>query len=434
MRDDHLSTIDSETWPGIATVPSGLLGGVRARRAEAEFAKACARAAIRLDSDDEHQAEMTVLHDALFSRIAASGWLGFAESYMAGEWTTPDSDGLVKVLSKLINAGYNPRASAVAPTNSSGGELPQELIRLFSGDSMSLHGGIYSSGVATTVRTEVPSFDNNKAGRSPKTHFVDKTEVSDPSSVDRKDLKDAQIRAADWLLDATLTGAGSHVLIYSATGAQPAIRATARRATVDILTADDNHASDLEDELVLAGAAESVHCHVTQEPVVGPREWRGRYDCVISMEQLETLAPSQRKAYFSSVSRLLAHGGKLGMQAVIADEKATPAAHSATSVLRAYIWPGLEYPTMTELHRVIDKSSGLRIIAQTHFRSHYVESLAQQRSYFEGHVREAAAAGFDQVFRRLWVYQFALREALLRTGQTDAVQITATHRHRGGRR
>ena len=73
-------------------------------------------------------------------------------------------------------------------------------------------------------------------------------------------------------------------------------------------------------------------------------------------------------------------------------------------------------------------------MAQTHVGSHYVAALRYQRSFFDGRLREAAAAGFDQVFRRLWTFQFALREALLTLGMVDAVQLVATHRHRGGRR
>ena len=112
----------------------------------------------------------------------------------------------------------------------------------------------------------------------------------------------------------------------------------------------------------------------------------------------------------------------------------TPAARSAIQVLRAYIWPGLDYPTLEETHRLFDRRSNLRIIAQTHTGSHYLETLRYQRSFFDGRHREAAAAGFDQVFRRLWTFQFALREALLTLGMLDAVHVVATHRNRGGRR
>ena len=109
-------------------------------------------------------------------------------------------------------------------------------------------------------------------------------------------------------------------------------------------------------------------------------------------------------------------------------------ARQALGVLRAYVWPGLEYPTTEDVHRLVDRESGLRVIAQTHVGSHHEQSLAMQRSLFEGHSREAAAAGYDIAYRRLWSYQFALREALFRLGMLDSVQFTLTHRNRQGRR
>ena len=86
------------------------------------------------------------------------------------------------------------------------------------------------------------------------------------------------------------------------------------------------------------------------------------------------------------------------------------------------------------MHRLVDRHSGLRIIAETHTGAHAAESLAMQRSFFSGQLREAAASGFDAVFRRLWTYQLALREALMREGMIDSVQFTAVRRNRGGRR
>ena len=114
--------------------------------------------------------------------------------------------------------------------------------------------------------------------------------------------------------------------------------------------------------------------------------------------------------------------GLLSYEAWIADSRDT------------YIWPDLDYPTATEIHRLVDRESGLRVIGQTHLGSHTELSLAMQHSLFDAHAREAAAAGFDVVFRRLWDYQFALRQALFRLGMLDAVQLTLTHRNRRGRR
>ena len=102
---EHLRSIDAEAWPNIATVPSQRWATLKSRRAEAEFAKACDNAGLELELDAAGGPDLKVGHDALFERIAATGWLGFAESYMAGEWTVESSAQLVKVLGKLLQVG-----------------------------------------------------------------------------------------------------------------------------------------------------------------------------------------------------------------------------------------------------------------------------------------------------------------------------------------
>ncbi len=432
MTHTHLEAIDASAWPGVSTVPDGTLTPFRARRAEAAFARACEKAGLVLDPDTGP--DLIVDHEALFSRIAAAGWLGLAEGYMAGEWRT---DRLVHVLTELLRADFRPRLTRteVAARRYDGGELPAELVRLSSGDGMSSFGGVFATGVPTTVRTAVPSHVPGAGrGAEPATHFVDLTTYSAPTAVERADLGDAQTRTVDMLLDAAQVTAGTHLLEYPSVGGAVAIRAAGRRATVDTLTADPGQAETVQERLTLAGVTDSVHTEVIERPVPGPRDWRGRYDAIVSVEKLEVLHRNDRAPFLQSLDRLLAIGGRVSMQTVVATEALNAPARAALSVLRAYIWPGLEFPRAEEVHRLADRESGLRIIAQTHLGSHYAHTLNMQQSVFEGHTREAAADGFDAVYRRLWTYQFALREALFHLGMLDTVQFTLTHRNRRGRR
>ncbi|WP_460490664.1 class I SAM-dependent methyltransferase, partial [Corynebacterium nasicanis] len=299
------------------------------------------------------------------------------------------------------------------------------------GDGLSAFGGVFASGVPTTVRTAVP---NHAPGRGPDTYFIDLQTFTEPVGVDREDLGDAQTRSVTMLLDAARVTAGTHLLEFATSGGAVAIQAAHRRATVDTLTADPAQARAVGEQLLLAGVEPSVHVSVIDSPVPGPRDWRGSYDAIVSVEKLEVLEPADRVRQLRAFDRLLSVGGHVAMQTVTATDAMTPAARQALDVLRAYVWPGLEYPSVEEIHKLVDKESGLRIVGQAHVGSHHELSLELQRTQFEGHMREAAAAGFDIAFRRLWVYQFALREALFRLGMLDTVQFTLTHRNRQGRR
>jgi len=236
-------------WPGIVTIPTGMFAASKARRAEAEFATACEKAGLDLDGP---QPDLRVLYEEVFTRIAYSGWLGLAEGYMAGEW---ESDNLVRVLTGLLEVGYRPRCGKLEVGGLYlGEEIPDSLVRLYSGDGMSTHGPVFSSGVPTTERVYMKSYVPGAGKKDePGQHFVDITELSPPTLVERADLGDAQVRAAVGLLDAAHVGIGTHVLDFPSSGATIPIAAARRSATVDVLSSDAQQVADVQDVVAMAG-------------------------------------------------------------------------------------------------------------------------------------------------------------------------------------
>ncbi|STC70426.1 class I SAM-dependent methyltransferase [Corynebacterium pilosum] len=433
----HTQSIDAAAWPSVAHVPDGWGIRLRARRSEAAFARACASAGLTLVPNDEQPTpDLVVKHEALFSRIAAHGWVGLAEGYLAGEWMTETLETLVDVLAALLAADYHPKTAHVDPgSDYQGGEVPPELTERYSGDGMSAFAGRFATGVPTTQRISVPSHVRGAGrGSEPATHFVDITEISDPLDIRRVDLGDAQRRAAMELLDAVGAGAGTHILEYPSAGGAIAIEAARRNTTVDAVTADPDMFDALDERLTFAGVADAVHTELIEPPIFAPGRWHGRYDAVVSAEKLETIPENQRAKFVSAVDKLVAPGGKAALQTVTATERFSPAAGAAVESLRAFIWPGLSYPQSDDVHKLVDRNTGLRVIGQVHAPGHLMLSLKLQRETFVSQLREAAADGFDAVYRRLWLWQLALREAMAREGMLDVTQFTLTHRHRRGLR
>lgn len=432
---EHLAHIDANTWPAVVQVTApGWWINLRTRAAEQKFAAACAKAGIELSSEEP---DLVVKHEELFVRLAESGWLGLAESYMAGEWETTD---LSRTLRLLLESGFTP-----APRRTSGGaraelrgdgrELPADLVQLYTEDGVTTLGGLFASGVPTTVRTSMKSHVPGAGrGHEPETHFVDVTHVSAPVDVQRADLLGAQRRAIASLLDAALVDEGADVLEFPSSGGAIALSASARGATVDALTSDEGHRIALDEFITLNGATHYVHPYTLKTPIPTREDWRGRYDCILSAEKLEHMGKHGAVTYLKALDRMLTMGGFIGMQTVVATPRFGPNANAALSVLRGYVWPALRFATAEEIHQLVDRETGLRVIAEKHFASHYQESLRFQRELFESHEREAAAAGYDVVFRRMWTYQLALLEALFELECLDAVQLTLTSRNRSGRR
>lgn len=400
MAFDHLVHIHESDWPGVAVVPNVRAGSFR--RAERGFYQVCER----------NNVDITVEHDVLFARIAEAGWLGLAEGFMAGEWHAED---LVATLSTLLASGYRPKRSYRAGRSAQvpGGSLPASLVGLYAGDGYSPFGGVFASGVATTVRNE---------------RDIDVTTLEDPVHVERCDLADAQTRMVDMLLDAAGVSRGTYVVDYPSSGGALSVRAAQRGATVDTWAMDTGALEDLT-ELVSGDDVEhSLHIREMPDHVLPPELTRRVYEAVVGIGRVETIGRALRPAYLRSIDQLLLPGGVAALGVTVATDQLAPVVREATEMLRAYIWPALDFPTLEEVYRVVDRGTSLRITAQVHTGKHNRIALGLQRSLFEGRMREAAAAGYDPVYRRLWRYHLALLEALFRLGVLDSVQLTLRRR------
>ena len=413
---DHLQHVDASMWPGVVHVPEGRVAQRRAQIVEARFALACEKAGLNLDPQSNDGPDIRVHHDELFYRLAESGWLGLAESYMAGEW---DAENLPRVLAQLIKSGFSPRRrwwgtpTHIARADYSGEELSAQLVQLFS----------------TAVTSHVSG-----AGRrhEPSSHFVDITHIDKPVAVERQDLRPAQDRAVKALLDAARVTEGTDLLEFPLSGGTLALAAARRGASVDTLSADAEPCEVVRGRLEDEDAAFAVTVQHITTPIPTRQEWRGRYDAIVSIETLEKVGKNYRKAYALTLDRLLTTGGYAALQNVVATEKFAELDPHILDVTRAYIWPALDFPTMEDIHRLFDRETSLRVVAENHTQNHYKATLHLQRELFESHMREAAAAGIDQVYRRLWQYHLALMEALCDVGALDCVQLTLTSRNRGG--
>ena len=93
-------TIETERWPGVATVPSGFKVRVASPVARALFHKAVARLPLRVQMPNgefsgggSQDSPLMVIHrpDDFAARVGDSGLIGFGESYMAAIGKPPTS-------------------------------------------------------------------------------------------------------------------------------------------------------------------------------------------------------------------------------------------------------------------------------------------------------------------------------------------------------
>jgi cyclopropane-fatty-acyl-phospholipid synthase len=128
--------------------------------------------------------------------------------------------------------------------------------------------------------------------------------------------------------------------------------------------------------------------------------------------------------YFAAIDRVLAPGGRVGLQAILQDDRTVRATMDTYTWARKYIFPGGQCASPEAIQTTLAAHTELRIADRYGFNLHYAETLRRWRTRFEERAAEVGALGFDETFRRMWSLYLAYSEAGFRTGYLDVQQMT----------
>ncbi len=357
----------------------------------------------RRDVVDERAAIILVQPEHLVRRVANDGMIGFGEAYMAGDWDAPDLEAVLEVFAVNYD-DLVPRGSAwlrrwVLPSavgrdeNSPTGarrniahhyDLSNALFRLFLDETMT-----YSSAMF---------------------------EASERA--DRASLADAQRHKIDRILDSCRVGPGTRLLEIGSGWGELALRAGQRGATVLTITLSREQQVLARDRVGAAGLADRVDVRLADY-----RSLRGTYDAIVSVEMIEAVGAEYWTEYFRQIDRLLAPGGRAGIQTITKPHRRMLAERKTYSWINKYVFPGGVIPSIEAIADVLASSTELRIVERHAFGRSYADTLAIWRQRFDDNAKAVTDLGFDDVFRRMWRFYLACSEAGFRTGLLDVEQL-----------
>jgi cyclopropane-fatty-acyl-phospholipid synthase len=232
------------------------------------------------------------------------------------------------------------------------------------------------------------------------------------------DLAGAQLRKIDGVLDLAGVRPGQHLLEIGTGWGALAIRAARRGARVTTLTISAEQARLAERRIAEAGVADRVQVLLRDY-----REARGSYDAVVSVEMIEAVGAEYWPTFFRTLDRLLAPGGRVGLQSITMGHDRLLATRGSYSWIHKYVFPGGLIPSVTALEQNLAAHTGLRIEHHRSFGPDYATTLAHWRTRFLANWRQVAALGFDETFRRMWEFYLAYCEAGFRVGYLDVRQF-----------
>lgn len=145
------------------------------------------------------------------------------------------------------------------------------------------------------------------------------------------------------------------------------------------------------------------------------RDERGLYDRVVSIEMFEAVGEAYWQNYFDVVARCLRPGGTAAFQIITIDEKFFPRYRAELDFIRHYIFPGGMLPTRDVLVE-LGTRVGLELTHEEGFGADYAATCRMWRQAFLEAWPLIAPLGFDENFRRLWLYYFYYCEAAFLSG------------------
>ncbi len=341
------------------------------------------------------------------SAALKSGDIGFAESFIAGDWTSPNLTELMRVLVA------NRKQVEDVVYGSWAGRLLYRIKHLLNRNTKTnsqknihahydLGNAFYSLWLDDTMNYSSALFGSDLTQPMQQAQY---TKV-------RRALSMAGVKAGHRVLE---IGCGWGALAEMAT--------TEFDASITGVT--------LSTEQLAFANTRMAHLGVASKADLRLQDYRdisdAPFDAICSIEMVEAVGREYWPTYFQSVNRLLKPGGRACVQSIVIDDALFERYVNSTDFIQQYIFPGGCLPCPREF-RAQANAAGFDVVDEFAFGLDYAETLKRWREKFMAEKHKVLANGFDERFIRIWEFYLAYCEAAFAEKNIDVVQYTLQKR------
>ena len=342
----------------------------------------------------------------LFAAAMRSGDIGFAESYIAGDWSTSDLPGLIELLARNRDQ---------------------------------IESLVYGSWLGSLVyRLKHLLNRNSKAGSRKNIHahydignpfyqlWLDPSMTYSSALFTKEsgaNLELAQAAKYRRILDQLTLAPGARVLeIGCGWGGFAEIAAREAGAVVTGLTLSSQQLAHARKRIDDAGLANQVDLQLCDY-----RDSCGQYDAIASIEMFEAVGEAYWPSYFACIARSLKPGGRACVQTIVIADDLFERYRKGTDFIQQFIFPGGMLPSPSVFVRLAAEH-GLEVIDQFGFGIDYADTLVAWRRAFHARLGAVRGQGFDERFIRTWEFYLCYCEAAFRARNTDVMHFTLVKR------
>jgi cyclopropane-fatty-acyl-phospholipid synthase len=354
------------------------------------------------DAGSDLHGTIAIEDEEFFVRAIVGGDIGVGESYMDGQWTSPDIVSVIRLgirnlhliekahpilstISRLKNIrGHRRRSNSIKGSRANISrhyDLGNDFYRLFLDRTMAYSCAYYS----------------------------------DPSD----SLEQAQLQKFERVCNKLDIRAGDHVLEIGTGWGGFAIHAAKNYGcnvtTTTISSRQFEYATEWVNRLGLQDRIQLLDSDY--------RELRGTFDKIVSIEMFEAVGHQYYDEFFTACDRLLLPHGKMLIQTITMNENRFAKYVKDCDWTQKYIFPGGELASFTQILLSISRATKLSMCESEDIGLHYVHTLTAWRDAFQSALPDVQQLGFDDRFIRMWDYYLAYCTAAFAERYVSDVQL-----------
>ncbi|QIX98276.1 cyclopropane-fatty-acyl-phospholipid synthase family protein [Cedecea sp. FDAARGOS_727] len=155
------------------------------------------------------------------------------------------------------------------------------------------------------------------------------------------------------------------------------------------------------------------------------RDLTGEFDKLVSVEMIEAVGKRYLPSFFRTCQARLRPGGKMAIQAITIQDQRYHDYSKSVDFIQRYIFPGGFLPSITAMNNLMTRHTDFVVRNLYDMGPDYARTIAHWRQQFVHAWQDIEKLGFDDKFRRMWLYYFGYCEAGFNARTISVVQLTA---------
>ena len=350
--------------------------------------------------NDKLQANILIKKPNFNYNLIRGGSIGFAESYMRGEFETNNLSNLIELTARNI-----------------------EIIHKFS--------GLLDFSIINYVKNKIIKNTKSRSKENIAKHYdlgndffslwLDET-LTYSSAIfndDTKSLSEAQNNKYQKLIDLIKPNNGDKVLeIGCGWGGFAEYLGKKYDVKLDCITISKKQFDFAKERIFKCGLNEKVNIEIKDY-----RDLNDKYNSIASIEMIEAVGQNYLEGYFKTIKTNLSDGGKAAIQAITIDDKLFNRYKNKQDFIQKYIFPGGFLPNKNSINRYVS-DNGLAINSYISYADHYANTLSIWRNEFLKKWDLIKNQGFDLTFKRMWEFYLSYCEAGFKSKNIDLIQFS----------